>query len=296
MRSPIASLLALIVLFWSGAAPAELTINNLTSFGGATTPVVQLTISSSTNDYNVCSAAQGTGVNPAVVAGGIVRVTLANGVVVGSTSTSTAGMVSGTCGSNWAQQWKIEVLVPSGTARIQGKGGAGGRGSEGTPGIDDTAGGGGGGGAGTQVGAGGASAVNAGNPGTATAGGTGGGGSPVGATSPTAAVSGAVGGPALQATAGTNSPNIELRPASGATLQVHGGGGGGGGGSGNNAGGNGGNPGQDGSAGAGPSPGSGGAHGPAYSTPGTGQILEMGPGTINDLGAWLDDESLPIAA
>lgn len=237
--------------------------------------LIELSIPSSANDYNIFTAASAIGEPDRNVRSGVVRVTLADGVVVGSTSSSTPGMQSG---SGWGTGWSIEIIVGSGnSARIQGAGGAGGFGDViellPTPRIR----GGGGGGAGTVVGAGGSAL---GSDGTATSGGLGG----SNAESGTVAIprtDGVAGGVAIEATDG--GPDITLAPESTATLEVWSGGGGGGGSSSNSfAGGAGGDPGQAGvSATVG---GAGGAAGVAYSEPGSASIIEGGAGTIDKLG------------
>ena len=264
-----------------------LRVNNL-AMGSRRFRVISLAVSSSENDYVLYDklSAAGHRPNEPTNAGGrtIIKVTLSNSVIIGSTSTSTAGFRThdgDTYGAGWAAADCQIIVEGTNTATIQGKGGAGGVGYQGVPGIDDTTGGGGGGGAGTQVGAGGASAVDSGLPGTQSAGGNGGAGSLTGSVAPTAAGAGANGGTALEASSG--GPNITLRPATGATLRVWGGGGGGGGGGSNASGGAGGGPGLDGSAGSGGG-GAAGSNGLAYSTPGSATITETGPGTIDDRG------------
>lgn len=239
--------------------------------------ILEITVNSSENDFSAFVRAG----SPAFPVGEI-RVFLANGVVIGSTSTSTPAM---TLGSGWAVSSPLmRVIVASGSARIVGKGGVGGQGAEVTnvP-LGNSCGGGGGGGGGTQVGDGG-DAVSPGadgNPGTATAGGSGGAASD-GASSGgnRAASNGAAGGPALEAPGADDV--IDLEPASGATLELWGGGGGGAGGraigSNGSNGGAGGAPTQAGSTDE-STLGTGGSAG--ANTIGSGTVNEVGPGTID---------------
>lgn len=251
------------------------------SFAGARPVVLNVSITVSTDNVVLSSlftAGQISGNN------GHVNVTISNGVIIGSTSTSTAAFLSG---SGWGTGWTVDILVPSGSARIQGKGGNGGTGADRftfAEGNCDFGGdmGGGGGGAGTTVGSG---ASNGGGAGTATSGGAGGAASTSGNCAPANnSVAGGSGGNALEATSG--GPSLFLRPSVGATLEVWGGGGGGGGagGAGSPTAGAGGGPGLDGAAGGGANGKPGGANGLAYSTPGAATITESGPGTIDDRG------------
>ena len=251
--------------------------------------MILLSISSSENDYVLYDKLSAAGHSPGTATPGsgrtIIRVTISNSVIVGSTSTSTAAFRThdgDTYGSGWSAADCQIIAAGTNTGTIQGKGGAGGSGSDFTTGSGEEFGGGGGGGAGTQVGAAGLKGgvgANDGNPGTASAGGTGGtkGGPAAGVDGGSA---GGAGGVALEASSG--GPNITLRPEIGATLRVWGGGGGGGGGF-DNTGGTGGGPGLDGNADA-SATNAGGANGNAYSTPGAATITETGPGTIDDRG------------
>lgn len=269
-----------LIIFAALCVPlGQLEVNNLTGFGAGGGPTINLAVGSSENDYNVCTKIQATGIDPAVVTDGKAVITLADSVIVGSTSASTAAMLTGDCGSAWAYGWTVDVVVGDGdSARIQGKGGAGGAGAtrgviiEGCDSIGTA--GGGGGGAGTQVGAG----ANAnGSDGTATAGGSGG-TNTLGTCTVSGASAGSTGGDALEAT--DAGPDVFLLPGTGSTLEVWAGGGGGGG-SANGTGGDGGDPGASGdSAGA-----AGGSAGTALSTPGSATITEGGAGTVDDLGA-----------
>lgn len=268
-----------------------LRLNNLIGFGAGGPRIIMISVSSSTNDYVLYDVLSAAGHAPGsqTKAGGrtIIQVTLSNAVIIGSTSTSTAGFRThdgDTYGAGWDEADCQIIVGGTNTATIQGKGGVGGDGAEGIEGLGGESGGGGGGGAGTQVGAGGTGGINAdnGSPGTATAGGAGGAGDAESGDEVVVATAGANGGIALEASSG--GPNITLRPASGATLNVWGGGGGGGGGGQGESGATGGNPGLDGGTGANGG-GAGGTHGAAYSTPGSATITETGPGTIDDRGA-----------
>jgi len=278
---------------------AQLTVNELTGFGAGGTGPVNLAITSSTNDYNICTAVQSTGVNPATTPSGVVTITISNSVIVGSTSSSTPAMQTGDCGSSWQSGWTVTIVVAgTDSARIEGRGGDGGTAGCTVAFSSIGAGGGGGGGAGTQGGSGGIGGSEvcgftpvgseAGTDGTATTGGSGGthrNGSESGmfAFNPG---DGDDGGDALEATDG--GPDISLAPESGATLEVWGGGGGGGGGTQGipaSDGGAGGNYGQNGTAGSGGAPGSGGSNGLAYSEPGSASVVEVGPGTIDAVGS-----------
>ena len=260
----------------------SLRVNNLSSFGGNAPMDLIVNITGSTNDFVLKNHAAVSPYFAQPGRGRDVLVFLTSGVIVGSTSTSTAAFSTG---SGWGSGWgSVQIIVASGSARIQGKGGAGGVGFQrGTlvESVCEAGGlrGGGGGGAGTQVGAG---ANASGSSGTATAGGSGGTANPAGNCNFALDGNGLPGGVALEATSG--GPNVQLRPAAGQTLEVWGGGGGGGGSSsGATAGGAGGGPGLDGAAAASGS--AGGAHGKAYSTPGAATITEIGPGTVDDRGS-----------
>ena len=266
----------------------SLRINNLIGFGGGPkTRTIILAVSSSENDYVLYDKLSAAGHNPgsATQGGGktVIKSVCSNSIFLGSTDTGHAAVRThdgDTYGAGWAEaDWQI-ITEGTDTATIEGKGGAGGTGSDFTTGSGEEFGGGGGGGAGTQVGAAGLKGgvgANDGNPGTASAGGTGGtkGGPSAGVDGGSA---GGAGGVALEASSG--GPNITLRPASGATLRIWGGGGGGGGGNAGVVGGTGGGPGLDGGAGSA----GGGANGLAYSTPGAATITETGPGTIDKRG------------
>ncbi len=265
----------------------SLRVNNLASFGGGS-GAITVNITASVNDFVLKNHAAVAGAFASAGNGRVVRVFLSNAVIIGSTSTSTAGFSTG---SGWGSNWTVDIIVASGSARIQGKGGVGGNGEHRTGGGNPFFMGGGGGGAGTQVGGIGQPTANPIPPGTstqagtgtATAGGTGGTCSTTDGTTPTGSpTAGGAGGAALEATSG--GPNVLLKPAAGATLEVWGGGGGGGGAFTTNTGGAGGGPGLAGSAGGG-SGGAGGAAGAKYSTPGAATITETGPGTIDDRGA-----------
>lgn len=257
-------------------------MTTLISSSTTRTRTISLVIGSSVNNYNIFSSAAAASPSfpPSLnVTRGLITIQISNGVVVGSTSTATPAMRSS---GGWGSGWEIEIIVGSGSARIQGAGGDGGEGNA----QPSTACGSGGGGAGTSPGG---SRVYAGSPGgfpggsgTATSGGAGASGLQVFSGTGGLPQNGYPGGPALEASSG--GPNIYLRPASGATLQVWGGGGGGGGSGSSNAAGNGGDPGLDGLAP--PFGGStvGGVHGKAYSLPGSAAIIEAGPGTIDDRG------------
>lgn len=249
--------------------------------GGAAARSVGLSIGVSTNNYDVAAAVAAAGRSIAQTGLNVV-ISIANGVIVGSTSTSVAALRTN---SGWGAGPPVRIIVPSGSARIQGRGGNGGSGLQrGTTGDSpcDTPGGlrgGGGGGAGTNGGTGGSAS---GGAGTASGGGSGGTNAPSGTCNYALETTGGTGGPAIEATSG--GPSIVLEPASGATLEVWGGGGGGGGSNtAGGAGGAGGGPGLDGANAASGNPG--GAHGKAYSTPGAATITEAGAGTIDDRGA-----------
>lgn len=234
-----------------------------------------LLITSNVNAYDIFSNASLIG-SPGSAAGGRkVIVRLSNGVIVGGNNVGSQSAMK--TGTGWGSGWAVDIEVPSGTARIQGYGGRGAIGRTrgnivGPPGEQEcspngTQDGGGGGGAGTPVGAGGASG---GQAGTSTAGGAGGAGNGTGNCTISNGSAATSGGHALEATSG--GPNISLKPAAGATLQVWGGAGGGGSSA------SGGGPGQPGN---GSSPGT---NGKAYYTPGAATITEVGPGTIDDRG------------
>lgn len=269
-----------------------LRVTNLTGFGQASwiSAMIELTVSASENDYVVFTealAAATTRGPDEDVGNGEVIVYLDDSVVIGSTSTATGGLVTG---SGWGAGWRVRIIIRSGdSARIQGKGGVGGVGR--ISNVTGEAMGAGGGGAGTQAGAGhvyGASQpdINDGQNGTATAGGAGGTSAVTIDADATAAAAGGVGGPAIVVTADANAPPVTLEPESTATLEVWaGGGGGGGGGSGASiSGGAGGGPGLSGSTPGGTTPGAGGAAGSAYVQTGN-TITEAGDGTIDARGA-----------
>jgi len=264
---------------------AQLSVTEMIGFGAEGSPIVRIAIGSSTNGYVICSAIQAIGIDPATSVAGSAVFTLANGVIIGSTSTSTPALETGDCGSSWkSANWELRIVVAgTDSARIQGRGGNAGAGRDraiSDCGVSSTTAGGGGGGAGSNAGSG---ASLGGSDGTATSGGAGGTSNPVGTIDCSAAQNGQDGGDAIEATDGA--PNLILAPESGATLEVWGGGGGGGG---NNdaspfTGGAGGSPGMPGGAtpGGGTSPGD---NGLAYFEPGSASVIEAGPGTIDDLG------------
>lgn len=245
-----------------------LVVNQLTGFSSSSGLVISLSISANTDNYNIFNSAQSAG-DP-TRDGVTVNLTLDDTVIIGSTSTSNPAM---TRGSGWGAMSTVNILVPTGTARIVGMGGAGGDGS-GEPGKGSHEGGGGGGGGGSNVGAGGTGCENAGDGsnGTATAGGSGG-TSNLNAGNCTG-TDGSAGGPALEAP--NAGEDIDLRPSSGATLELWGGGGGGGGGGFTFDGGNGGAPANAGSDTLSFSGGAAGA-----STTGSGTVNQVGPGTID---------------
>lgn len=249
----------------------------LVAFGGN-----RISISLDSNENNVSIFDKANAIGDPTLPYTVCKVTLGNGVIIGSSSTANAAMESG---SGWGVGSSITVIVSSGnSARIQGAGGDGGDGNWNTNGADAFVNGTGGGGSGTV----GGSSYGNGQSGTTTSGGA-------GATQWTlwtsgrnlgSAEDGDPGGNALEATDGA--PDITLAPESEATLEVWGGGGGGGGAQGGvqslNDGGAGGNPGSPGSAGQGSGAGSGGDNGKAYYEPGSASIIEAGTGTIDNLG------------
>jgi hypothetical protein len=163
--------------------------------GGGT---INLTISSSVNDYNLFTAAG----SPAGVV--TVNLTIQSPAIVGSTSTSTPGL---TTGAGWAGGSAITITVNSG-ARIQGKGGNGGHGESYLVKSVQNYGQGGGGGAGSQPGSKGIGGDNNsnGNDGTTEAGGASGTSNNIGGVTqdPTA---GSLGGNALNLTIATTVVN-----------------------------------------------------------------------------------------
>lgn len=179
--------------------------------GGGGSPIT-LTISSSTNDYNMFTSAG----SPAGVV--TVNLTIQSPAIVGSTSTSTPAL---TTGAGWAVGSTINITVNSG-ARIQGKGGQGGKGGEGLIKESYYHGPGGGGGAGTQVGDGGLDGIldgtHNGNAGTSEAG---------GAEKSTEIIGGSVGRDPAPGSAGGTALNLTINTTVVNNGTIYGGGGGG---------------------------------------------------------------------